>query len=53
MTRHQDFDKIKVGDIIDFNDSSTGYGHAVFAGERVVGATSRFAGAVYGADELV
>lgn len=30
MTRHQDFDKIKVGDIIDFNDSSTGYGHAVF-----------------------
>ena len=29
VTRHQDFDKIKVGDIIDFNDSSTGYGHAV------------------------
>ena len=29
VTKHQDFGNIKVGDIIDFNDSSTGYGHAV------------------------
>lgn len=29
VTKHQNFGDIKVGDIIDFNDSSTGYGHAV------------------------
>ena len=29
VTKHQNFDNIKVGDIIDWNNSSTGYGHAV------------------------
>lgn len=30
VTKHQNFNEIKVGDIIDLNNSETGYGHAIF-----------------------